>query len=113
MSGNQTLGIPNSQARIDEVRFALAQVLPNVTRMRKVGLISFGPGTWNYSWTGEQSILQAKCLAEQSGGLYITVDTEQDLVGALEKTLVYRSGSLGWLLRTWISALYYEATREP
>src|SRR5215469_13222068 len=47
MSGNQTLGIPNSQARIDEVRFALAQVLPNVTRMRKVGLISFGPGPWN------------------------------------------------------------------
>jgi Ca-activated chloride channel homolog len=176
MSGNQTLGIPNLQARIDEVRFALAQVLPNVTRMRKVGLIGFGPGPWNqcsvqlnlkptsdaaelimkevdslvpagktplttaveqaasvldyrsvivvvtdgeetcgrspcdlatqlheaalrlviyvisfryqsYSWTGEQSILQAKCLAEQSGGLYITVDTEQDLVGALEKTL--------------------------
>jgi len=28
MSGNQTLGIPNSQARIDEVRAALAQVLP-------------------------------------------------------------------------------------
>ena len=47
MSGNQTLGIPNSQARIDEVRSALAQVLPNVTRLRKVGLISFGPGPWN------------------------------------------------------------------
>ena len=179
MSGNQTLGIPNSQARIDEVRSALEQVLPNVTRLRKVGLISFGPGPWNqcnvqlnlrptadaaelimkevaalvpagktplttavkqaaevldyrnkpgvivvvtdgeetcgglpcdlarqlhdvafrlvvhvisfryqsYSWTGEQSILEAKCLAEQSGGLYITVDTEQDLVAALEKTL--------------------------
>ncbi len=28
MSGNQTLGIPNSRARIDEVRSALAQVLP-------------------------------------------------------------------------------------
>jgi Ca-activated chloride channel homolog len=179
MSGNQTLGIPNSQARIDEVRSALAQVLPNVTRLRKVGLISFGPGPWNqcnvqlnlkpspdaaelimkevdslvpagktplttaveqaagvldyrakpgvivvvtdgeetcgrspcelakqlhdaalrlvihvisfryqsYSWTGEQSILEARCLAEQSGGFYITVDTEQDLVAALEKTL--------------------------
>jgi Ca-activated chloride channel family protein len=179
MSGNQILGIPNSEARIDEVRSALAQVLPNVTRLRKVGLISFGPGPWNqcnvqlnlrptadaaelimkavdslvpagktplttaveqaagvldyrnkpgvivvvtdgeetcgrspcdlakqlhdaalrlvihvisfryqsYSWTGEQSILEAKCLAEQSGGLYITVDTEQDLVTALEKTL--------------------------
>ena len=36
---------------------------------------------------GEQSILEARCLAEQSGGLYITVDTEQDLVTALEKTL--------------------------
>jgi len=179
MSGNQTLGIPNSQARIDEVRSALQQVLPNVTRLRRVGLISFGPGPWNqcnvqlnlkptadaadlimkevdslvpagktplttaveqaaavldyrnkpgvvvvvtdgeetcgrspcdlgkqlhdaalrltihvisfryqaYSWTGEQSILEAKCLAEQNSGLYITVDTEQDLVKALEKTL--------------------------
>jgi len=32
-------------------------------------------------------VLNAECLAEQSGGLYITVDTEQDLVAALEKTL--------------------------
>jgi len=178
MSGNQTLGIPNSQTRIDEVRSALAQVLPNATRLRRVGLISFsGPwpqcnvklnlkptpdaaelimrevdalvtggktplaaaveqaaealdyrnkpgvivvvtdgkescGGWpcelarqlhdaalrlvihvisfryqSYSWIGEQSVLAAKCLAEQSGGLYITVDTEQDLVAALEKTL--------------------------
>jgi len=179
MSGNQTLGIPNSQARIDEVRAALADVLPNVTRLRKVGLISFGPGPWNqcnvqlnlkptanaaelimkevdslvpagktplttavgqaasvldyrnkpgvivvvtdgeetcgrspcdlgkqlhdaalrltvhlisfryqtYSWTGEGSIGEARCLAEQNGGLYITVDSEQDLVAALEKTL--------------------------
>src|SRR5690349_22972098 len=47
MSGNQTLGIPNSQARIDEVRSALEQVLPNVARLRKVGLITFGPGPWN------------------------------------------------------------------
>jgi len=179
MSGNQTLGIPNSQARIDEVRYALAQVLPSAARLRRVGLVSFGPGPWNqcnvklnltptpdaadlimkevdalvpagktplttaveqaaealdyrnkpgvivvvtdgeetcgrspcdlakqlhdaaerltihvisfryqtYSWTGEQSVLDAKCLAEQNGGLYITVDTEQDLVAALEKTL--------------------------
>src|SRR6476659_4162198 len=47
MSGNQTLGIPNSQARIDEVRSALEQVLPNVARLRKVGLSTFGPGPWN------------------------------------------------------------------
>jgi Ca-activated chloride channel homolog len=179
MSGNQTLGVPNSQARIDVLRSALAQVLPSATRLRKVGLITFGPGPWNqcnvkvnlkptanaaaiimrevyalvpagktpltsaveqaaqaldyrnkpgvvvvvtdgeetcgrspcdlakqlhdaahqltihvisfryqsYSWTGEQSIEETKCLAKQSGGLFITVDTEQDLTAALEKTL--------------------------
>ena len=47
MSGNQTLGIPNSRARIDEVRAALAQVLPSATKYRRVGLVSFGPGTYN------------------------------------------------------------------
>ena len=179
MSGNQTLGIPNSQARIDVLRSALAQVLPSATRLRKVGLITFGPGPWNqcnvklnlkptanaaaiimsevyglvpagktpltsaveqaaqaldyrnkpgvvvvvtdgeetcgrspcdlakqlhdaarqltihvisfryqsYSWTGEQSVEETKCLAKESGGLFITVDTEQDLTAALEKTL--------------------------
>jgi Ca-activated chloride channel family protein len=179
MSGNQTLGVPNSQARIDVLRSALAQVLPSATRLRKVGLITFGPGPWNqcnvkvnlkptanagaiimrevyalvpagktpltsaveqaaqaldyrnkpgvvvvvtdgeetcgrspcdlakqlqdaarqltihvisfryqsYSWTGEQSIEETKCLAKQNGGLFITVDTEQDLTAALEKTL--------------------------
>jgi Ca-activated chloride channel family protein len=179
MSGNQTLGIPNSQARIDVLRSALAQVLPSATRIRKVGLITFGPGPWNqcnvklnlkptlnaaaiimsevsalvpagktpltsaveqaaqaldyrnkpgvvvvvtdgeetcgrspcdlakqlhdaarqltihvisfryqsYSWTGEQSVEETKCLAKESEGLFITVDTEQDLTAALEKTL--------------------------
>jgi Ca-activated chloride channel family protein len=47
MSGNQTLGIPNSRARIDEVRSALAQVLPPATKHRKVGLITYGPGPYN------------------------------------------------------------------
>jgi Ca-activated chloride channel family protein len=47
MSGNQTLGIPNSRPRIDEVRAALAQVLPSATKLRKVGLITFGPGPYN------------------------------------------------------------------
>jgi len=47
MSGNQTLGIPNSRARIDEVRAALAQVLPTATKHRKVGLITYGPGPYN------------------------------------------------------------------
>jgi Ca-activated chloride channel family protein len=47
MSGNQTLGIPNSRARIDEARAALAQVLPSATKARKVGLVTYGPGPYN------------------------------------------------------------------
>jgi Ca-activated chloride channel family protein len=47
MSGNQTLGIPNSEARIDQVRSALGEVLPSATKFRKVGLITFGPGPYN------------------------------------------------------------------
>jgi Ca-activated chloride channel homolog len=41
----------------------------------------------NYSWTGEQSIVEAKCLAERNNGLYITAQSEEDLVAAFEKTL--------------------------
>jgi Ca-activated chloride channel family protein len=41
----------------------------------------------DFSWTGESSILDAKCLAEKSGGIYITADAEQELIDALEKTL--------------------------
>jgi Ca-activated chloride channel homolog len=47
MSGNQVLGIPNSKARIDEVRAALSQVLPMATAHRRVGLITYGPGPYN------------------------------------------------------------------
>ncbi|HSD92140.1 MAG TPA: VWA domain-containing protein [Methyloceanibacter sp.] len=47
MSGNQVLGIPNSKARIDEVRAALAVVLPTATAHRRVGLITYGPGQYN------------------------------------------------------------------
>jgi Ca-activated chloride channel homolog len=47
MSGNQTLGIPNSRPRIDEVRAALARVLPTATAHRRVGLITYGPGPYN------------------------------------------------------------------
>jgi Ca-activated chloride channel family protein len=179
MSGNQTLGIPNSRARIDEVRAALAQVLPIATKHRRVGLITYGPGPYNqcnvkldlkptpdaaaaimskvnalvpagktpltsgvemaaevldfrnkpgvivlvtdgeetcgrspcalgkqladaaeqltihvigfryesFSWTGEQSLEEVKCLAQTNSGLYIKVNGEADLVEALEKTL--------------------------
>jgi len=179
MSGNQILGASNSKPRIDEVRWALAQVLPSATKFRRVGLITYGPGPWNqcnvkldlkptpdaaelimsvvnslvpagktpltsaveqaaevldfrkkpgvvvvvtdgeetcgrspcdlgkqlhdaakqltvhvigfryesFSWIGEQSVLEAMCLAEENNGLYIKVNSEADLVTALEKTL--------------------------
>jgi Ca-activated chloride channel family protein len=47
MSGNQILGIPNSKARIDEVRGALAEVLPTAAAHRRIGLITYGPGPYN------------------------------------------------------------------
>ena len=39
------------------------------------------------SWTGENSILDAKCLAEQNNGLYLSADNKDDLVAALKATL--------------------------
>ena len=179
MSGNQILGIPNSKARIDEVRSALAVVLPSAAKFRRVGLITYGPGPYNqcniklnlapepnaaerimrevdalvpagktpmteaveqaadvldyrakpgvivvvtdgeetcggspcalaaqlrenaaqltvhvigfryqnFSWTGGQSLLDLRCLADQNSGLYIRANTEDDLVKALQKTL--------------------------
>ena len=166
-------------SRIANARSALARVLPNITRARRVGLITFGPGTYNqcnvklelkptanaadrimsiinalvpagktpltsaveqaanvldfrekpgvivvltdgeetcgrspcelgkelhaeaeqltinviglrvkgFSWTGEQSLVETECLAEQSNGLYIAVATEDELASAFEKTL--------------------------
>ncbi|MGV1013553.1 MAG: vWA domain-containing protein [Methyloceanibacter sp.] len=41
----------------------------------------------DFSWMGEQSIGEVKCLADKNGGLYVVAETEQDLVEALEKTL--------------------------
>jgi Ca-activated chloride channel family protein len=179
MAGNVTQGIGKTIPRINEVRAALARVLPSITRFRRVGLITYGPGPYqqcnvqlalkpipraaglimqevnainpagktplttaveqaaevleyrskpglivvltdgeetcggtpcdlgkrlhadaaqltihiigfrmkNYFWTGEQSVLDAKCLAERNGGLYLTADAEEELVEALEKTL--------------------------
>jgi Ca-activated chloride channel family protein len=174
--GSETAGVVS---RIDKVRATLAKILPGVTRFRRVGLISYGPGVWNqcnvklnlaptenaaapilaaihalspagktpltaavakaaevldyrnkpglivlvtdgeetcggspcalgkelateavdltvhiiglrvkgYTWTGEQSVVETKCLAERNRGLYLTVDTEDELMEALEKTL--------------------------
>ena len=179
MSGNEKLGIATTVTRIDEVRAALARVLPAAARHRRVGLITYGPGpynqcnvelnlkpepdaaaailhavdaltpagktpltaavtqaaevldyrhkpgvvvvltdgeetcggspcdlgkelhdaaenlvvhviafrTSNFSWTGEQSILGIKCLAEANNGLYVTAETQEDLVAAFQETL--------------------------
>ena len=40
-----------------------------------------------YTWMGEQSLLDVKCLAEKNGGLYLAVETEEELIKALERTL--------------------------
>lgn len=179
MSGNQTLGIPNTKPRIDEVRGALSQVLPSATRFRRVGLVTYGPGPYNqcnvsldlkptanaskpimravnrlvpagktpltsgveqaaealdyrnkpglivvvtdgeetcgrspcdlaaalhddaaqltvhvigfrysgYSWTGQNSVMDLMCIADQNNGLYIKADDEEELIEALKKTL--------------------------
>jgi Ca-activated chloride channel family protein len=174
--GSETAG---TVSRIDKVRATLAEALPSITRIRRVGLITFGPGPYNQcnvklelrpkenaaaailgavkaltpagktpltaavaqaadvldfrkkpglivvvtdgeetcggslcdlskqlhaeatrltvhvislrvrgiSWMGEQSALEAKCLAEQNGGLYLTAETQDDLKEAIDKTL--------------------------
>jgi Ca-activated chloride channel homolog len=40
-----------------------------------------------YTWTGEQSVVETKCLAERNRGLYLTAETQDELMQALEKTL--------------------------
>jgi Ca-activated chloride channel family protein len=179
MSGNMDGGIATLKPRIDEVRSALADVLPSVARVRRVGLITYGPGPGeqcnvkldlkptanaaalimrdldalspagktplvmavaraadvldyrkkpgvivvvtdgeetcgaspcalgkelraaaaqltvhiigfrmkDFSWTGENSILDAKCLAEENNGLYLSAENRDDLVAALKTTL--------------------------
>jgi Ca-activated chloride channel homolog len=174
--GSETAG---TVSRLDKVRATLTEALPSVTRIRRVGLITFGPGPYNQcnvkldlrptenaaasilsavkaltpagktpltaavgqaadvldyrhkpglilvitdgeetcggslcdlgnslhteavrltvhvislrvkgiSWVGEQSVLDAKCLAEQNGGLYLTAETQDELKEAVEKTL--------------------------
>lgn len=42
--GSVTAGMVS---RIDKVRATLAKILPSVARLRRVGLISYGPGVWN------------------------------------------------------------------
>ena len=179
MAGNLDQGIATLKPRIDEVRSALAEILPTVARVRRVGLITYGPGPYqqcnvkldlkptanaadvimrdvnslipsgrtplasavaeaadvldyrkrpgvivvvtdgeetcgaspcdlgkklhataeqltvhiigfrmkDYSWTGESSVLDAKCLAEVNNGLYLSAENRDDLIAALKATL--------------------------
>jgi Ca-activated chloride channel family protein len=173
MSGNMEGGIGTLRPRIDEVRNALADILPEATHFRRVGLITYGPGPSeqcnvrldikptpnasslimhdldtlspagktplttavakaaevldyrkkpgmvtcgaspcelgkelraaaaqltvhiigfrmkDYSWTGENSVLDAKCLAEENNGLYLSAENRDDLIAALKATLYY------------------------
>lgn len=41
----------------------------------------------NFIWMGASSILDVKCLAEETGGLYIPAENEEDLVRAFKQTL--------------------------
>ena len=54
---------------------------PNLT----IHVVGYQLGT--FRWTGAQSFLDVKCLAEETGGLYITAETRQDLIDAFQKTL--------------------------
>ena len=63
----------------------LGKSLHAVARQLTVHVIGYRPK--GFSWTGEQSIVDARCLADENGGLYISVETEEDLVAALQKTL--------------------------
>jgi Ca-activated chloride channel family protein len=74
--GEETCG--GSPCEIGKALHALAKHLT-------VHVIAYRPGS--LSWMGEGSIGEAKCLADETGGLYITAKTEDDLVQALEKTL--------------------------
>jgi len=178
MAGSLAEGIGAKVRRIDEVRKALAQALPRVVHYRRIGLITYGPGSYKQCnvelklrpqpnaaqrimadvsslnpsgktpltaaveqaaevldykaepgvvvlltdgeetcdgapcdlgkrlkaegvqltvhvigfrmtafWTGAQSALDVKCLAEETGGLYITAENQEELVEAFEKTL--------------------------
>ncbi len=50
-----------------------------------VHVIAYRPS--NFSWTGEQSVQGIRCLAEQNGGLYVTANTQDELVSAFRETL--------------------------
>jgi Ca-activated chloride channel family protein len=126
MSGNQTLGIPNSQSTVNALVPAgktpltsaveqAAQVLDFKKKPGVVVVVTDGEETCgrspcalakqlqmtaqqltvhvigfrydSFSWTGESSVMDLMCLANENHGLYIKTNSEEELVEALEKTL--------------------------
>jgi len=74
--GEDTCG--GSPCRVGKELHAAAALLTiHVIGLRVKGL----------SWIGEASIVETQCLAEENGGLYLTPETTDDLIAALEKTL--------------------------
>ena len=57
------------------------------TNSRRLTVHVIGYQLKAFRWTGAQSFLDAKCLAEETAGLYITAENRQDLIEAFEKTL--------------------------
>jgi Ca-activated chloride channel family protein len=60
-----------------ELHAEAAQLTINVIGLRVKG----------FSWTGEQTIVETKRLAEQNGGAYLPVETEDELASTFEKAL--------------------------
>lgn len=50
-----------------------------------VHVIAYRPS--NFSWTGAESVLGIRCLAERNGGLYVTANTQDELISAFRETL--------------------------
>jgi Ca-activated chloride channel homolog len=74
--GEDTCG--GSPCRVGkELHAAAAQLTIHIIGLRVKGL----------SWTGEGRIVEAQCLANYNGGLYLAPETTDDLIAALEKTL--------------------------
>jgi len=63
----------------------LGEQLSGEANQLTVHVIGYRPP--GFSWTGEQSVVAAKCLAEKTGGLYSPAETKEELIEALAKTL--------------------------
>ena len=91
MAGNVGQGIGTTIPRIDEAPARacrgchLGKELHAAAKQLTIHVIGYR--VKEYSWTGEQSILDVRCLAEENGGLYIGTELEDDLIAALRKTL--------------------------